>query len=167
MPGGLEHSIIAFWSKWLVHEKWSPQWGVWTHNLSVMSLLSKPLDHGYLPKFDFLTFFQNQNLRNFIVYDFGSKTVFLTNKLTAFEQKFLSKSCTILKLFLINNEQQNYKAKCRKMHFNIFSSGWRFCTSVKRNLWLMLYTTFFCVRKKELNKVKRRNWGKLCLIIFF
>ena len=41
------HSIFApgYWSKWMVHEKWSPQWGVWTHNLSVMSLL----DHGYLP----------------------------------------------------------------------------------------------------------------------
>ena len=35
------HLIFAsmLWSKWMVHEKWSPQWGVWTYDLSVMSLL--------------------------------------------------------------------------------------------------------------------------------
>ncbi len=34
MPGRWEHSIAPhFWSKWMVREKWSPQWGVWTHNL--------------------------------------------------------------------------------------------------------------------------------------
>ncbi len=35
------HSIFAsmLWSKWMVHEKWPPQWGVWNHDLSVMSLL--------------------------------------------------------------------------------------------------------------------------------
>jgi hypothetical protein len=83
------HSIFAsmLWSKWMVHEKWSPQWGVQTHDLSVMSLLPYPLDHGYLPDWIMLYYI----IILFLSYTVVPKMIPLNSTLTYLNQTFLEK----------------------------------------------------------------------------